>query len=298
MMRKRHKWLMIGVTFVAVVIGTMYGWYRYNFPYGPSHCCLKGIGLALENYAMTNNGRFPAGAGCPEASLSLLYREGYGIGAEDLRGKTVAVDKVKAILDRGELLDPDSCGWHYVEGLTHADDSRLALVWDKVGLGHNGQRLSDGGHSVWFVGGPEEVIPGSQWQQFLVKQEELMAARTEAAKKGLPALTAKVRLPSGETVDHFDAIYKLEESRNTPSGEEDGSGWSSAARLESDRLRWYHVRPVDGTLTLKLSLNGWESAPVTVHVSKGVANPDRVIFEMQEPKVDAGTPRERGVDRR
>ena len=30
------------------------------------------------------------------------------------------------------------------------DDRRLALCWDKVGLGHNGERLPDGGHTVLF----------------------------------------------------------------------------------------------------------------------------------------------------
>jgi len=168
-----------GAAIVGVVLALALCVYSQlpSYPYGWSHCCLKGLGLALLQYAEKHDGHFPAGAGSPEASLSLLYREDYGVGAELLRGKTVPVEKVRSILERGELLGPDTCGWHYVEGLTMSDDPELALVWDKVGLGHNGQDLH-GGHSVWFLHGPEEVIPASEWPGFLKRQEELMAART------------------------------------------------------------------------------------------------------------------------
>jgi hypothetical protein len=165
--------------------------------------------------------------------------------------------------------------------LTECDDPRLALVWDKVGLGHNGERLPNGGHSVWRVSPGEEVIPGSEWPKFLEEQERLMATRTEAAKKGLPALTAKVRLPSGEIVDHYDAPYTLAESW---SGEFAGS--IGGAPLDKSQLLWRHMQR-DGTLTLSLSLNGWKSKPVMVQVSQGKAVPDAMVFEMQAEKTDS-----------
>jgi hypothetical protein len=164
-----------------------------SYPYGPSHCCLKGVGLALLTYAKENGGHYPAGAGSPEASLSLLYRKG-SLDAETLRGKTVPVEKVQRILERGELLGPDSCGWHYVEGLTTSDDGRLALVWDKVGLGHNGEDLQ-GGHSVWFLGCSEEVVPAADWLDFLKHQQELMAARRPTPEKMQPSSTGKPQRP-------------------------------------------------------------------------------------------------------
>ena len=205
-----------GFAIAATVLAGLYGaghyWYRYTYPYGPKHACLKCLGLSLLGFAGRHNGHYPTGGGCPEASLSLLYREEPEIGACVLSGKTKSTEAAQELLDRGQLLGPDTCDWHYVEGLTLCDDPRLALVWDKVGLGHNGERLPNGGHSVWRVCPGEEVIPGSEWPQFLEEQERLMAARTEAAKKGLPALTAKVRLPSGEIVDHYDAPYTLAES--------------------------------------------------------------------------------------
>jgi hypothetical protein len=174
---------------VLAVIGTLfavaYGWYRYTYPYGRSHCCLKGIGIALEMYATRYGGHYPAGGGSPEASLSLLYREHtFEIGGYYLCGKTKSAETAQEILETGGLLGPDTCDWHYVEGLTTSDDDRFALVWDKIGLGHDGERLPDGGHSIWRLHGGEEVISGPEWPKFLEEQERLMAARTEAAKKG------------------------------------------------------------------------------------------------------------------
>ena len=83
---------------------------------------------------------------------------------------------VRARLEGGDLLTPETCGWHYVEGRRKDDNPRLALFWDKVGLGHFGERLS-GGHFVCFVSGPGsiEYISGERWDQFLAEQEQLRA---------------------------------------------------------------------------------------------------------------------------
>jgi hypothetical protein len=160
---------------VAVVVVVGYGYYRYRYPYGWSHCCDKQLMFALHEYAEDHGGMYPSGEATPEASLSLLYPK-YA-NAELLRGKTIPVEVVAAILERGERLTPETCGWHYVEGLTLRDDRRLALLWDKVGLGHNGQRSSDGGRTVLFVNLGYEYIPGSEWSQFLAEQQQLQAER-------------------------------------------------------------------------------------------------------------------------
>jgi len=62
-------------------------------------------------------------------------------------------------------------------GLAVKDDPRLALFWDKVGLGHSGQRLSDGGRMVIFVGGRRGYIPGPQGEAFLEQQQALLESR-------------------------------------------------------------------------------------------------------------------------
>ncbi len=284
MSRKHSRYLLrqtiVVLMVVGVFVGAVYGWRRYYYPYGVSHCCLKQIGLALYNYADLNSGRFPSGGGCPEASLSLLYRSNCGVGGWNLCGKTKSPDVAQEILERGELLGPDTCDWHYVEGLTLSDDDRLALVWDKVGLGHNGQRLPNGGHSVCRLDGIEEVIPASEWRQFLDEQALLMANRTEAAKQGRPMLTAKVRLPSGEIVDHHDAPYYLCYTHETATGR-GGNGNCSGPRLHASVLRWHRLQDAN-THTFILSLGNWKSKPVEVRVSQRIAVPDAVVFEMED----------------
>lgn len=271
------KKLILIIVIPVLLYSGGYGIYRYFFPYGYRHCCLKVLGLSLIGYAERHHGRFPSGAGCPEASLSLLSRDNCGVGAETLSGKTVPEEVAKRVLDRGELLGPDTCDWHYVEGLTLADDPQLALVWDKIGLGHDGQRLDCGGHSVFRLSGHEEVVTEAEWPGFLREQDELLAKRSEAAKKGLPILTATIRLPSGQVADHFDGAFTLEQ-RFRHGLFSHGSGLSSGERLTAEALRWWQLS--DGTIEYTLTLNNWKSKPVEVSVSGGKAAPDSIVFEM------------------
>ena len=113
--------------------------------------------------------------------MSLLYREkmnDYPLAdANLLRGRTVPESAVQEILERGKLLTPETCGWHYVEGLRLDDDYRLALFWDKIGLDHNGGRLAQEGHTVLFVSGERKFIPETEWEKFL--EDQAQAARGE-----------------------------------------------------------------------------------------------------------------------
>jgi hypothetical protein len=272
-LRRLATLLMVLVLLVAGLFAAIYAWYCYTYPYGSSHCCLKGIGTALHIYAERHYGHFPTGGSCPEASLSLLCRSNCDIDGYTLCGKTKSAEVAQAILERGELLGPDTCDWHYVEGLTLNDDDQIAIVWDKIGLDHNGRRLPKGGHSVLRLNGIEEVIPASEWQDFLKEQEQLLATRTEAARKGLPVLTAKIRLPSGEIVDHYNGSFSLHYTQGS------GEGSTSGGELEASTLRWHKL--FDGDYTFTLSLNGRNSKPVKVDVSDGIATPSSILFEMQ-----------------
>jgi hypothetical protein len=179
---RRYRWLVVSVVVVAGMVGGAYAWYRYIFPFGWSHCCDKQLHLALRNYADSNGGNFPAGGATPEASLSLLYgRVGYDP-SYLLCGKTGSESTVQQLLSQGRPLGPDTCGWNYVEDLRSDDDFRLALFWDKEGLGHFGQRLSDGGHNVMLVGGFTEYIPATKWVEFLAEQKVLFAKRKNAKR--------------------------------------------------------------------------------------------------------------------
>lgn len=182
----RLRWAKL-IAGIVVLLSASYGtirWYRhYRYPYGPSHSCIKVLGLALSNYADSHDGIFPHGEKTPEASLSLLANHGQNFlgdlegAVEILRGKTIPSDRVRSRLAARRLLDPETCGWHYVEGLTTKDDHALAIVWDKVGLGHNGERLSEGGHEVLFVDGSRRMVNAKEWPEFLQHQSELRAAR-------------------------------------------------------------------------------------------------------------------------
>jgi len=176
-MQRWRKRAAIAVSVVGVLIATMYAYYQHHYPHGRSHCCDKQLMLALMSYADRHGGWFPRNEATPEASLSLLHREEPElVTANLLRGKTVSEKAVRSRLEDGLLLTPETCGWHYVEGLRNDDDGRLALFWDKVGLGHNGERLSGGGHVVYLVSGSIEYVSGDQWEGFLADQERLRAA--------------------------------------------------------------------------------------------------------------------------
>ncbi len=177
----------IGVTVIAVLVGSVYGfcrcYYRYNYPFGMYHRCDKQLWSALRMYAEAHGGNFPSGQATPEASLSLLGRQF----AYLLPRRDVAQDVVEQMLNRGELLDPDTCGWNYVEGLRVDSNPKLALFWDKEGLDEMGGRLSDGGHLVSTVGGWSEYVPASRWNTFLNEQQKLLAEERSPNRNAMEA---------------------------------------------------------------------------------------------------------------
>jgi hypothetical protein len=264
---------------VATLILGGWAYYRWEFPYGYTHSCDIGLAMALRQYAEEHDGFYPSGEATPEASLSLLYPK-YA-SASLLSGKTVPVGRVQEILDQGKLLDPETCDWHYVEGLTLNDDRRLAIFWDKVGLGHFGQRLKDGGHSVVFVGGQFDHISAQNWPQFLEEQEKLRASRDDVAIKGKPILIANIRLPSGELTDHFDGAWQLETFESSDNSFS-SHGTHSGPSLSQSVLRWQRWSLQDGTITFVLSFpeRGWKSKPVTLEIRNGIASPNSITFEM------------------
>jgi len=176
-----RRWLSgAAIALVLVVLG-FYVSYRRTYPYGWSHCCDLILSQALQQYADNHDGAFPSGGPTPEASLSLLYSNVDWVTPDLLRGRTVPETVVKEALKRDGRLGPDSCGWHYVEGLRVDDDPGLAIFWDKIGLGHNGRRLSRPGHTVLFIGSMgRRFIPESDWQRFLSEQARLLQQRTNA----------------------------------------------------------------------------------------------------------------------
>lgn len=273
-MKHRTWWNLLagGVIALAAIGGSVVGYWKWKYPYGWSHCCITVMGLSLRTYAMDHGGRFPTGGETPEASLSLLYSNYEN--AHTLRGKAVPLEVAQAALARNGKLGPDSCGWHYVEGLTEADDPEIAILWDKSSLDHNGGRVRGGGHEVAFVDGSSRYVSGARWPEFLKRQEQLLAQRDERAKQALPALTARICFPDGKEVSDYEGAYTLYISSESQSGTE------SSIRTE---LRWMRFQQPDGpcTLTLELPDKRLRSKPVQVQVSSRRVTPDAIVFEME-----------------
>ena len=259
----------------AIVLG---GYWRWKYPYGRSHCCIIQMMFALARYADDHGGRYPAGEATPEASLSLLYRGEY-MGAYTLSGMTVPPEKTEAILKAGRLLGPDSCGWHYVEGLTKADDPRLGLLWCKEPLGHNGGRTRYGGRQILRVDGSPEWVSGSQWPDFLAEQERLLSQRGHRAKESRPVLTAHIMLPDGTVTNAFRGPYTMARTSSGPSSSSSGS--LSANNLDPSQLVWYHPELDDGTVTYTLSFSNLISEALSVEFRDGVAVPEEITFRMK-----------------
>jgi len=98
---KRWRKALLTCTTILVLVGMIgYTLWRGRYPYGRSHCCDRGVPMALLFYAQDHGGRFPSGESSPETSLSLLYAEDF-INAYTLGGKTVSEAKVKARLESG-----------------------------------------------------------------------------------------------------------------------------------------------------------------------------------------------------
>jgi hypothetical protein len=281
-MRARAKFgiNILAVLGILVVAGMVY--YKWRFPYGASHCCILVMAGSLEQYANDNAGHYPAGQSSPEASLSLMYRSNY-LNAYMLRGMTVSEKTTSTILKSGGLLGPDTCGWHYTEGLTKLDDPKLALLYCKQALGHNGQRTEDGGRQVVFVGGDVEWISGEKWPSFVAEQKALAANRSARAKMGKPPLNAIAELPngtqlSGDTV--MDCTVKRVEMRSDNSSGDLQTGGTMQLSLALFDIPM--AADYSGRATWTLSFSNLVSAPVIVDFTNGVPDQSNVVFKMRE----------------
>jgi hypothetical protein len=64
------RWAAKRAAVVAPVVAAFgYGCYQHKYPYGHSHCCDKGLGFALLQYADEHDGWFPRGDAIPETSV-------------------------------------------------------------------------------------------------------------------------------------------------------------------------------------------------------------------------------------
>jgi hypothetical protein len=281
-MKKRLFIFAVVLGVIAVLAIALGAFYKAKYPYGQSHCCIIGMSFSLEQYAREHGGRYPADESSPEASLSLLCRLKYE-DAGTLRGMTVPEKTVKAIFEGGGLLGPDTCGWHYTEGLTRADDQQIALLYCKQPLGHFGQKTKDGGRQVVYVGGNIEWVSGEKWPAFLQEQKELLSKRSNRAKTGAPLVDAFIELPDGRQIEKVDGAYTIQE-QEVDADNSSGHGTSSGDNLERDELVYYNPPlqgQFSGTITRTLLFSNLVSAPVTVNFTNGIPDKTNVVFRMR-----------------
>lgn len=126
-------------------------------------------------YAHDNGGWFPHGLKTPEASLTILCTNDPTIQSL-LVGKHLPKNAVSNALASNGILDPGSCGWHYVEGLWTNDSGDIAILWDKVrGYDHNARRVSNLAHEVITMDGSMHYILKKDWAEFTQRQRQLLA---------------------------------------------------------------------------------------------------------------------------
>jgi hypothetical protein len=166
--------LLAGGSLVACLI-VLFGWYRYQYPYGPKSCTLQCMSGGLLQFAFEHDGWFPRSDNGPEDALARLYPT-YCLSWElaGISGDAIATE---SMLERNGTLDASSTSWIYMQGLKKSDHPDLAILWDsKAGLLANGRRDGSGGRSVLLISGAITNVNGSDWAGFMKGQEELRKA--------------------------------------------------------------------------------------------------------------------------
>ncbi len=139
-------------------------------------------------YAQDHGSWLPHGEVTPEASLSLLYQYDPST-LSYFGGKNISRGTVEAALKRDGKLSPETCGWHYVEGLREGDDPEIAVAWDKViGLGHNGQRLRGMMHEVILLGAWHQYVSKQEWPEFIANQKRLLEQTIASRDSNAPPI--------------------------------------------------------------------------------------------------------------
>jgi hypothetical protein len=226
-----------------------------------SHYCINAVKFALEAYARKHNGSYPAGEATPEASLNLLYKEGY-LDAHTMGG-----------------------GWHYVEGMKTNDHESIAILWSKSRRGHHGERRSDNKTEVLFADGHIDRVtafPGDKWARFVDEQESILFDHKQQSGGIAPVLKIDLQFPDGQFVHRhhgaFDRVtrFQLADGRS-------GSNVLSKPKLEPQHLRWFRSPVTNGMAMITLDMDTCHlmSDTGTVHFLNGNATPSNIVLHMR-----------------
>lgn len=166
---------------LGVLVGALYGYYRYKFPYGNTHRCSKVLAGMLEEYAEDHEGRYPQADDERQLGLEKVLDASGGQLAEVV-GKAGDLEEAEKFYEKSGFLLKEHSSWHYVSGLTTADEGR-ALAWDKIPLTHDGMKISYNPREVIMVGGWVEQINETRWEDFLKKQEQFATEKKAAEQE-------------------------------------------------------------------------------------------------------------------
>jgi len=188
--KSRLKGFLLGTLAVlAFLVSYTLVWSHLNFPYGATHACSKVVSADLQIFAEENGHWYPHGESTPEASLGLLYTNDIQGSSYMLAGKTLSKKVVQAKLKQYGKISPETCDWHYVEGLRDDDDPQIILVWDKaVGLSHNGQREDGLMHEVIYVGGFSSFINKEHWPLLMAEEKKKLAELAASRQSNAPPI--------------------------------------------------------------------------------------------------------------
>jgi hypothetical protein len=125
------------------------GWYRYTYPCGYTHFCNAVLSTALSTYALEHGGHYPFDDAGPAQSLAFLIPKYAPLVIEC--GKTVEPEAARQDDSSHGTLIPELCAWDYQPGLSANEHDRIALLWDKEPLGHNGQRTRQRERARWSI---------------------------------------------------------------------------------------------------------------------------------------------------
>jgi len=129
--------------------------------FGHAHC-MKSAGLGLEAYAADHGGRFPFHTNGCAAALALARAGSY--------------------CSDSELTGPSYVTRVYVQGLSRADNSEIAILFDSVPTPggdhcHFLQRMrAPLGREVYTIGKGMRFIPETEWSTYSREQVSLLVA--------------------------------------------------------------------------------------------------------------------------
>jgi hypothetical protein len=174
-MKRIWRWLVLAGALLPILVVVYVRTHPLVFMDTHVHC-IKGAGLALEQYANEHEGRFPSHPKGYPYALLLLDESQFNT----LTGPGYDAAPLREAKRTGAELREEDCGRVYIQGPTKKSNSEIALLFDKLPTPggdhcHLPVRLwAPLGREVWTLGLSLLFIRESEWPEFTRKQVELL----------------------------------------------------------------------------------------------------------------------------